>query len=123
MYASGLIPVEKSGQIVNRPVKRTFANAAAGGDTTLVAAVTGHGIRVVGVLFLAGDTATEITFKSASTAISAAFTPGANGGAIPNNDHGWFETARGAALVVTLGAGSTVGIQVLYIEVPLPPHV
>lgn len=120
---SGLLQYSKSGQLINLEVKRAFANASAAGDTTLVAAVTGHGIRVIGVLFLAGDTATSVTFKSGSTAISAAFTPGANGGAIPNNDHGWFQTTRGAALVATLGAGSTVGIQLLYVEVPLPPYV
>lgn len=122
MQTSGTLNIIKSGALVPVEVKRTFANAAAAGDTTLVAAVTGHAIRVLSVLFLAGNTATQVTFKSGSAAISANFTPGANGGAIPNNDHGYFQTARGGALVATLGAGSTVGIQVVYIEVPLPPY-
>lgn len=93
--------------------------AASTGTGEIVAAVTGMRIRVLSVIGLAGGTATELTFKSGSTAISLLFSNAANGGEIlPHNPHGWFQTAAGEALNVTTGAGSTTGIQINYILVP-----
>jgi hypothetical protein len=91
-------------------------------DAEVVAAVTGKKIRVLALVMLAGDTATAITFNSkgaeAGTAISCQFQNGANGGAVLGlNPLGWFETVSGEGLTVTTGAGSTTGIQVVYVEV------
>lgn len=102
------------------PVKRAILNQAASGTAqTLVSAVTLKKIRVLWVYALAGATATNLTFNSASTAISPLLANGANGGEVlPRNDHGWFETTAGEALTVTTGAGATTGIGVGYVEVP-----
>lgn len=100
-------------------VKSGILNQAASGTAqTLVAAVTGKKIRVLAAVFVAGGTATALTFNSASAAISPLFANGVNGGAaLPFSEAGWFETVAGEALTVTTGAGSTTGILVRYIEV------
>lgn len=95
-------------------------NVAAGTATGELVALTAlKKIRVVDMVMLAGATATDSTFKSASTAISSVFANGANGGAVlPRNDDGWFETTAGVALNVTTGAGSSTGYLFHYILVP-----
>lgn len=103
------------------PVNYAFANVAASQtDSSVVTATASHKIRVLSLAFVAGGTATNITFNSkgggAGTAISCLFANAANGGAVlPYNPHGWFETNSGEALTVTTGAGSTTGIQLTYI--------
>ncbi len=103
--------------------KYAFANVAASTtDGAVVAAVTAKKIRVLAAAFVAGATATNITFNSkpgsAGAAKSALFACGANGGAIlPFNPVGWFETVSGEGLSVTTGAGATTGVQVVYVEV------
>jgi hypothetical protein len=103
--------------------KFAFANIAANTtDGSVVAAVASKKIRVLALVCVAGGTATTITFNSkpagAGTAKSAAFANGANGGeALPFSPVGWFETASGEGLSATTGAGSTTGIQVVYVEV------
>lgn len=103
--------------------KRAFANVAASAtDSNIVTAVALKSIRVVAAAFMAGGTATNLTFNSkpggAGTAISPLFASGVNGGAVlPYNPIGWFQTAAGEGLTVTTGAGSTTGIIVNYIEV------
>ncbi len=100
--------------------KRAFLNQAASGtNQTLVAAVALKKIRVLAAVFVAGGTATALTFNSATAgAISCLFANAANGGAtLPFNPSGWFETVAGEALTVTTGAGSTTGIQITYVEV------
>lgn len=99
------------------PVKRAFVNAAASATTEVVAAVSLRKIRVIALAVVAGDTATDLTFKSGSTAISCLFANAANGGELGVNIHGWFETAAGAALNVTTDTGSTTGVLVTYVEV------
>ncbi len=101
-----------------------FANVAtAGTDSALVAAVAGKKIRVLGAVWMAGGTATALTFNSkgagAGVAISALFANGVNGGAaLGFSPTGWFETVEGEALTVTTGAGgSTTGIQIIYVTV------
>lgn len=96
--------------------------AASATDTALVAAVTSKKIRVLAAVFVAGGTATNLTFNSkpagAGTAKTCLFANAANGGAtLPFNQAGWFETVSGEGLSVTTGAGSTTGIQVVYVEV------
>lgn len=103
--------------------KFALANVAASTtDGNIVSAVASKKIRVLAAAFMAGGTATNVTFNSkpagAGTAISALFAAGANGGAsLPFSPVGWFETTAGQGLTVTTGAGSTVGIVVVYVEV------
>ncbi len=92
--------------------------AASQTASTVVAAVALKKIRVLAAVFVAGAVATNLTFNSASAAISCLFANGANSGAcLPFNEAGWFETVAGEALTATTGAGSTTGIQLTYIEV------
>lgn len=94
-----------------------FANATAGGDRQVVAAVAGSKIRVLSysVSGAAGGAATA-TFKSATTAISALLSIAANGFVAESDNNGLFETAAGEALNIT-PATSTVGVRVTYILV------
>ncbi len=98
------------------PVKYAFVNVAASATaSSVVAAVTGGRIRVISLVVLTGGTATDVTFNSASSAISCKFACAANGGVVlPKSESGWFQTVPGQALTVTTGAGSTTGIQVIY---------
>lgn len=100
--------------------KFAFLNQAASGtNQTVVAAVTSKKLRVLALAVTCGATATNVTFNSSSAgAKTCLFANGANGGFIlPFSPVGWFETVAGEALAVTTGAGSTTGIQVVYIEV------
>lgn len=93
----------------------TYNNIAASQTAaTLIAAQTGKAIRVHSLLVSAG-TATPMHFTSAGTAITGSIYSGANGGAVlPHNSSGWFETAKGAALGVTTGAGGSTGYTLSY---------
>lgn len=111
-------------------VKYAFANVAASQtDSILVAAVGGKSIRVLSYGMMAGATGTNVTFNTkgngAGVAVSQLFATAANGGiARPYSPTGYFQTNDGQGLSVTTGAGSTVGIDVVYIEIPaiaLPP--
>lgn len=98
-----------------------FKNVAASQtDSVIVAAATGYRIRVLAYILLAGATATDVTFNTkpsgAGTAISMLHSCGVNSGVVvPREDNeGWFQTNESEGLSVTTGAGSTVGIQVVY---------
>lgn len=92
------------------------ANPSSSGDTTLVAASTDAIYRVLSVAVVT-TSANAVKFKSGSTDISATFPLGANGGVVlPFNEHGWFETAAGQALVVNMSAASATGVQIQYIK-------
>ena len=99
-------------------VKRAFVTATTNATTELLAAVADKLFRVLSVVMLGGGTAPTVTFKSASTAISPAFTFAANGGAVlPPNPWGWFQTnAINEALNVTVSSSSDVGVIINYIE-------
>lgn len=103
--------------------KFAFANVAASQtDSSLVAAVAGKRIRVLSYLIMAGSAATDVTFNSkgsgSGTAISILHAcPARSGVARCGDQVGYFETKLGEALTVTTSAGSTVGIQLCYIEV------
>lgn len=101
-------------------VKRAFVTASTNATTELLAAVADKAFRVLSVAFIGGGTAPTVTFKSASTAISPAFTLAANGGAVlPPNVWGWFQTnAINEALNVTVSSSSDVGVIINFIEVP-----
>ena len=104
---------------VDLGIKRAFANVAAGSTAaSVVAATTNKKIRVLSYHCQAGATATTLVFESNGVAISSTKDNVARGGAVGNfNPAGWFETVKGEALTVTTGAGSTIGIDVVYAEV------
>ena len=114
---------EGSGDGATTYPKFAKANIAASTtDGALVSAVAGKKLRVVGFRVMAGATATNVTFNSkpggAGTAISETMACGANGGQHGAfSPVGHFQTAAGEGLTVTTGAGSTVGVGVVYIEV------
>jgi hypothetical protein len=89
------------------------------GNTTLVAAVSGRKIRVVGFIIVADGTV-SITFQSGAggTALTGAMPMAANthihGG---HNSAGWFETAEGALLNLNLSAAVGVRGALVYIIV------
>ncbi len=111
----------KGGTVLTLLDLYAFANVSASTtDGSIVVAVTGKKIRVIGWSAVAGGTATTLTFNSkgadSGTAISQLFANGANGGEVFGwNPDGWFETNSGEALTVTTGSGSATGINVVYV--------
>lgn len=103
--------------------KRIFANISSSTtDGALISAVSGKALTIVSAFLVAGATATNVTFNSkgsgAGTAITCLIANGANGGAVLNyNEQGWFNTNTGEGLTCTTGGGSTVGIQLCYLEI------
>lgn len=103
--------------------KFAFVNAAAATtDTSIVAAVTGKKIRVLAFRLNVAGTATNATFNSkpagAGVAKSETFQLDARGGFSGGfSPVGHFETVSGEGLTVTTGAGSQVGVGVVYVEV------
>ena len=99
--------------------KFAFSNVAASTTAgTLVAAVTGKKIRVIGFRLNVAGTATNVTLNSASAARTETFQLDAR--AVWSSGFsqvGHLETNVGEALTVTTGAGSQVGVDVVYIEV------
>ena len=95
-------------------------NTASSGDTTIVPAIAGMRIRVVGyTAFAAG--AVVVTWKSASTALSGPMTIGGSGGlsvaqnqTTEQSEFGIIQTAPGEALVLGLSAAVQVGGHINY---------
>jgi hypothetical protein len=108
---SGYVLVDDDGY---KEVKRAFASGGTVADHPLVAAVTGKKIRVLAVVMTTVD-GLGVTFKSASTAISAKVN--ATGAVFPYCAHGWFQTVAGEALNFALDAAETTGVHILYVEV------
>jgi hypothetical protein len=103
---------------LNSPHRNVVANPSAAATATLVAAVAGKKYRVLSAVIVT-TIANNVNFESNSTDISAVFPLGANGGLVlPFNEHGWFETAVGEALGITLSVATPTGVQVQYIELP-----
>ncbi len=91
---------------------------AADTDEELVALVASKKIRVLALVVQCGATATDVTFESSTTTRKHKVPAGANGGQVlPFNPVGWFETASGESLTCTTGAGSSVEISGVYVEV------
>lgn len=110
-----------SSPYLDKDIGRVLANVAA--STTagvLVNAIVGKRIAVLQLVAVAGGTATDVTFNSASTAISPLFSNGTHGPgiALPYTDYPWFITNANEALTVTTGSGSTTGILVIYALLP-----
>lgn len=104
---------------VKLTIKRAVVNVPSGAASQqIIAAVTNKALRVLALAMVAGGTATDITFKSASTAISPLFANDARGGVVlGKNELGWFETATSEALNATASTGSVTGVIVTYVEV------
>ena len=113
----------ESGQILvaGVPVTPKFAVIAASssGNNTLVAAVAGKKIRVVGLWLISNGTV-NVKFQSGAggTDLTGLAYLVANAGMVlPFNPAGWFETAAATLLNANLSAAIAVGGSLAYIEV------
>ena len=104
-------------------IKFAVINATASGVNTVVAAVSGKKLRVLGYSASATAAVTS-TWKSASTAISGPMALGVAGNVSVGlgaasfmSEFGVFETAVGEALVLNLSLATTVGGHLVYREV------
>lgn len=95
-------------------------NTASSGDTTIIPAIAGMRIRVVGYTALAAGTVV-VTWKSASTALSGPMTIGGSVGlsmaqnqSTDQSEFGIIQTAPGEALVLGLSAAVQVGGHLNY---------
>jgi hypothetical protein len=95
-------------------IKRAFANPASLGSNTLISALTGQKIKVLGMAIVAAS-ANTISILSNTTDLSADMALAANGGLVlPFSKEGWFETASGEALNIDLSSAAQVGVTILY---------
>jgi hypothetical protein len=93
--------------------------AAASGNNTLVASVSGKKIRVLAYNFIANGTVNAKFQSGASgTDLTGLKYCVANGGiSAPFNPVGWFETAATTLLNLNLSAAIAVGGELVYVEV------
>lgn len=94
----------------NFDFRRVAVSASSSGDNTLLAAITGKKIRVVGGVLMAAG-AVNAKFKSgASTDLTGLlrFDAAGSGVALPEMMAGLAETAAGEALVLNLSAATAV---------------
>jgi hypothetical protein len=117
-------PLTMQSQFASHAVKFALENATTT-DGEVVAAVTGKKIRVL-AMWAGNYSAAEATifFESGTTtAITATMSLAADGAAgavliLPFSPVGWFETAAGEALTVSVaGSTPTVGVNIVYIEI------
>lgn len=103
--------------------KFVFKNVSASAtDSSIVAAVTGKKIRVLAYIAGATGTATTYVFNSKPSGAGAAITgtrttPAQDAHSYGFSPVGLFETVAGEGLTMSTGAGSTIGLDVVYIEV------
>lgn len=98
-----------------------YASISGSGTIAIVAAIAATSdmpakkINVISYVLGGSETSTAI-FKSGTTALSGAIPVTATGTVVgPWNPDGWFETAAGEALNVTIASGNGVG-HISYIE-------
>jgi hypothetical protein len=91
-------------------------DAASSGDNTLVAAVTGKRIRVLGmVIIAAGSVTIRLESGASGTALSGQMALVVNSGfTLPMSDVGWCETSAGALLNLELSAAVSVDGVLVY---------
>jgi hypothetical protein len=98
---------------------RAAISAAASGDNTILVAVTGKRLCVLGIFLMAAG-AVNATVKSNTTALSGAIPLAANGGFVvpppANPEMDWLETNAGEALVLTLSGAVQVSGFITYYE-------
>jgi hypothetical protein len=90
------------------------------GDNTLVAAVAGRQIRVLGFALVATGGANTVRFESGAggTALTGQMDLGADGQLVPGfSPTGWFQTAAGALLNLELSAATAVAGWLVYVLV------
>lgn len=100
-------------------VKYAVLSAASNGNNTVVAAVTGKKIRVISLWVVSAGTVTT-TWQSGAggTGLTGAASLVVNTGYVLNhNKDGWFETAAGSLLNLSLSAGIQVSGSLSYVEV------
>jgi hypothetical protein len=85
------------------------------GDTTVVGAVTGKTIRVLGFWTVVGG-ATALQWKDgAAVDLSGSFALATNGGCAIENQFGIMDTTNGQALILNSSAAVAVGGTVTYV--------
>lgn len=96
-------------------IDRAVISTAALGDTTLVAAVPGKRIKVIGYTIVS-TAANAIKFRSGTTDITGAMALAANGGISSPSDRNTveFQTAVGALLAINLSAATQVSGHLVY---------
>ena len=88
------------------PFKFAAIADTADGDTTLVAAVAGKKIRVVGFVVTAQTTAGLVSFKDSAATLASFSLPSVGGISYSGGpDAPAFETIAGSALTITNGSG------------------
>lgn len=105
--------------MVGSELQYASVDAAASGDNTLVAAVSGKRIRVLS-LFLVASGAVTVAFESGAsgTALTGDMNVGANGNVtMPFNPEGWFQTVAGELLNMELGGATSVDGCLTYVLV------
>lgn len=99
----------------NLVVNYAFATVATTGPVTLIAGTVGSRIIIsqIGVITSAPNV---VTFSGTTAGvISGAFPLAANGGFVfPFSELGWMQTAIGDDFIVTLSAGLSTAIQIVY---------
>jgi hypothetical protein len=94
--------------------------AAAAGDNTLVAAVTGKRIRVLALALVASGGANSARLESAAggTALTGVMDIGDNGQLVlPYNPAGWCQTVAAELLNLELSAATAVAGALAYVTV------
>jgi hypothetical protein len=102
------------------PIKHAKIDTATSGNTTIVAAVTGKYIVVIGYLIVA-DAAVDVKFQSGTggTDLTGPLGVAANGGAVYAGgiDCPAFETAKSTLLNLNLNGAIQVSGHITYLEV------
>jgi hypothetical protein len=115
-----MLPVQQGAgaQAGSGGIRSAYVEAAASGNTQLVAAIAGVRIRVVSALVGPVGAAVNTKFQSGSTDISPTARNAANGGWQHNAFPGYLcETAPGEPLNINLSADASVPVTVTYMEV------
>lgn len=102
------------------PVKRAVITASSANNNEIVAAVSGHHIRVLSYNYVVNAAVNAAWRSGATTVIGGLGYWGSQGtGKVaPHNKHGWFQTAAGEALNLHLSGAVAVGGECTYCEVP-----
>lgn len=103
-------------------IKRAAISVSSSGDNTIIAAVTGKAIRVLGVVLIgAGDVDVRFESGAGGTALTGVMSLAADGNGFvlpicPNEDLYWFETAAGSLLNLELSGAVAVAGCIIYYE-------
>jgi len=111
--------LDSNNKVKSAPIKRAAIAVASSGDNTVIAAVSGKKIRVLGYVISTTGTVT-IRFEDGAGGTALTGQMGAQSavaiqsGFLP---HGWFETSVGTLLNLELSAAISVAGHLIYIEV------